>query len=89
MSGSSEVKAWNVIVPFSRPAQSRHIADGLLRQTHRPSDLVVARRELRAALPKVGGVQEEAEGRRRGRGEGGEGEVDEELPGGLCFFGFV
>ena len=42
MSGSSEVKAWNVIVPFSRPAQSRHIADGLLCQTHRPSRVIIA-----------------------------------------------
>lgn len=54
-----------------------------IRQAHWPRDRVVTRRELCAPLPEVGGVQEKAKRRRRGRREGCEGEVDEELPGGL------
>ena len=37
----SNNKAFTVIVPFSRPAQSRHIADTLLAQTVRPARLLV------------------------------------------------
>ena len=56
-----------------------------VRQAHRPRDLVVARRERGAPFPEVWRVEKKPKRRCRGRRERGQGEVDEELPGGLCF----
>lgn len=57
-------------------------------ESHGARDRVVAGGEAGAPFPEVLGVEEEAVGSRGRRGEGGEGEVDEELPRGLCFFFF-